>query len=112
MADKQFNVVRRKGTATFPADDSTVAVTTSEVINGIHRWLEWETPNLEDTDSTKIEIRSPSGGTFYDSGTQAESTRYTVGTEFPLTGTVDVVVTVEGTQSASQDVTYDIYYTE
>ena len=113
MSDKQFNVIRRRGTATFPADDTTVVVTTTETnINGLHRWIEWETPNLEGTDSTKIEVRSPSGGTFFDSGTVAESTRFTQGTVFPLPGIVDVVITVEGTQSVSSDITYDIYFTE
>ena len=111
MSDKQFNVNRRIGTVTIPTSDTVVVGTTTQVTNGLCRWLEFLTPAMEGTDSTQLDIVSSAGGTLYTSGTVAESTRTAAGTVFPVQGTISVTATAEGTQSAERDVVYDIYYT-
>jgi len=102
-------VERRSGTIAIATPGS--AGTEAIVINGLCRWLELLTDDMEDTDSTLLKVLSPSGGTLYQSGTTAESTRLTVGTVFPMHGTVSLEAHAEGTQSADKTLKYDIYYT-
>ena len=111
MSDKQVNVDIRRGTIVIPTDNTILAGTNSEVINGLCRWIEWVSDNMEDSDSTLLEIMSGESGTLYTSGTIAESTRTTIGTVFPMQGTISLVATAQGTQSGARDIPYGIYYT-
>ena len=110
MADKQYFVNRKDGTITIITSETVLAGTAKEALNGQMQWLEWVTANMQDTDSTKLDIVSSAGGTLYTSGTVAESTRFTVGTQFPVEGTISLVATAEGTQSASRAIIYSLYY--
>lgn len=110
MSDKQHNVVARRGTVTIttPAANGT----TTEIMNGLGRWVNFTTANMEDTDSTNFVLQDEFGGTVFSSGTKAESTTFSVGSTFPAYGTVTVIAVGEGTQSASREIPYSIIYEE
>lgn len=111
MADRHYQVDVRTGTITIPTSDTVTKGTNTEILNGECRWVEFTTPAMEDTDSTLLEIiTSERGGTIFSSGTKAESTTSQAGTIFPLYGTMKIVATAEGTQSAAVKVGYTIYY--
>jgi len=112
MSDKSYNTVVRRGTVVIPTSNTVTTGTNTEILNGRFLWLEWVTANMQDTDSTRLRIIGEDGGTFHDTGTVAESTRFTTGTEFPVAGTVEVVAVAEGTQSAARDVAYSFYIRE
>jgi len=106
-------MVTRRGTITVVgADDATLAGTSTQVINGLGRWIDFTTANMEGSDSTDISIVDEFGGTVYASGTKAESTTFSLGSVFPLYGTVTIVATAEGTQSASRTIPFGIIYEE
>ena len=111
MADKQFNVNVVKGTITIVTSDTVTTGTVSHVINGLARWTEWLTADMQDSDSTLIDVISPAGGSVFSSGTVAESTRFSIGSVYPLQGTWEIVATAEGTQDAAREIPYEIYYT-
>ena len=113
MAEKQHNMVVRRGTVTIVgADDTTTAGTSTQEMNGLVRWVDFTTANMQDSDSTNIVVVDEFGGTVYASGTVAESTTFSNGTTFPVYGTVDVVAVAEGTQSASREVPFGIILEE
>lgn len=110
MSDKQHNVNVRRGTITIatPAANGTV----THVLNGLGRHVDFTTANMEDTDSTNFVITDEFGGTVFASGTKAESTTYSVGSTFPMYGTVKFIAVGEGTQSANRSVPFGIIYEE
>lgn len=112
MSDKQHNVLIQKGTITIATSDTTMAGTVSARLNGLGRHVTFNTPNMESTNSTKVQVivtASPVG-TVFDSGTKAESSSFSIGSEFPLFGSVDIIATAEGTQSANRAIPYTLYY--
>jgi hypothetical protein len=112
MADKQHNMNARTGTVTIVTSDTVTTGTNSHVINGMGRWVDFTTANMQDTDSTNFVVVNEFGGTVFESGTKAESTTFGIGSEFPMHGTVDVVAVAEGTQSANRTIPYSITYDE
>ncbi len=112
MADKQHNMVARTGTITVVTSDTVVTGTNTHVINGLGRWVDFTTDNMEGSDSTNLTVRNEFGGTVFASGTKAESTTFGIGSVFPMHGTVDIVAVAEGTQSASVEIPYSITYDE
>ncbi len=110
MADKQHNINAVRGTVTIPTSDTVTSGTSTHVINGLARWVDFTTANMQDTDSTNVVVTNEFGGTVFASGTQAESTTFNFGSVFPLSGTVDVVAIAEGTQSANREVPFSITY--
>ena len=111
MADKTFNMNARRGTVviTTPAQNGTA---TELNMNGLGRWVDFTTADMQDSDSTNFVIKNEFGGTVYASGTVAESTSFSNGTQFPLYGTTTIVAVGEGTQSANRSVPYCITYSE
>lgn len=80
-------------------------------LNGILKQVVWITPNMEDTDSTKITVQDEKGYTLYESGTVAENGTYVLGTavqtyDIPLYGTTSLVFTAEGTQGGARSFPY------
>jgi len=111
MADKAYNVESLKGTVTIPASD-TVSTGTYTIgqVNGVTKNIFFTTPNMEDTDSTKMEIKNSSDAAFFDSGTKAESATSVVGSEVGIIPGDKIVFTAEGTQSAAAAITFDVRY--
>jgi len=117
LVDQNKAVKATYGTTTIVTSDTVTTGTTKLTINGILRGLTWVTPDMEDSDSTKLEILDEKGYVMYDSGTQAESGTYTkMGTalttsfQLPFYGTTSLVFTAEGTQSTDRKLIYYIKY--
>lgn len=108
MSDKQHNINVVNGTVTIstPAANGT----DTQTINGLGRWVDFTTANMEDTDSTNFVVTNEYGGTVFASGTKAESTGISVGSTFPMHGTSTIVAVGEGTQSADRTISYAITY--
>jgi hypothetical protein len=111
MADKTYNVESLKGTVTIPTSDTvTTGTQVIDVVNGVTKTLFFTTPNMEDTDSTKMEITNSAGAVFFNSGTKAESATSVIGSEVGIVPGDKIVFTAEGTQSASKAISFDIRY--
>ena len=95
------------GTVTIATSDTTMGGTVSIEVNGKLSAAQFTTADMQDSDSTLMTLVNEAGGTAFTSGTKAESTSYfmNVGTS-ALYGTTKVVMTAEGTQSASRSVPY------
>lgn len=101
------------GTITIPTSDTVTRGTSTHTATGLGRWITFTTANMELTNSTNfiIQLKNQAvNGTLYASGTVAESTTFSLGSVFPLYGTVDVVAVAEGTQSAAKTIPYTIFY--
>lgn len=102
-----------QGTITIPTSDTVSTGTNTIVATGLGRLVTFTTANMEDTDSTNFTIRPTSkaaNGTVFASGTVAESTTFSIGSVFPMHGTMDVVAVAEGTQSGARSIPYTIWY--
>jgi len=112
MADKTFNVESFKGTITIPTSD-TVTTGTQVIgqVNGVTKTIFLTTPDMQDTDSTKMEIVNSSDAVFFTSGTKAESATSVIGSEVGIVPGDKIVMTAEGTQSAARAIAFDIRYT-
>lgn len=110
MSDKNINMNYWTGTVTIPASDTVSTGTVTSVMNGLGRYVEWVTANMEDTDSSQLSARTAYGGTVFSTGTVAESTRFSVGSVFPAYGTLTWVVTAEGTQSGARTIPIHVWY--
>ena len=113
MADKSHDIETLNGTVVIATSESTTGGTNTYTgLNGLGRHVTFTTPNMEATDSTKLQvvIATSPNGTVFDSGTKAESSSFSIGSQFPLDGTVKVIATAEGTQSANKSVPFSIYY--
>jgi len=110
MSEKNVNMNRFDGTVTIPTSDTVVAGTLTTTMNGLARYVEWVTAAMQDTDSSQLSITTQNGGTVFATGTVAESTRFSVGSIFPVSGTMNLVVTAEGTQSAARAVEVHVWY--
>ena len=113
MSDKNHNVQVLSGTVVIATSETTTAGTNSYTfLNGQATHVTFTTPNMEATDSTKLQVVlvSSPNGTVFDSGTKAESSAFSIGSQFPLAETVRVVATAEGTQSANKSIPFSIYY--
>ena len=111
MSDKQYNVSSLKGTVNIPTSDTvTTGTATLDNISGLTQTVVFTTANMEGSDSTNFEIVNSDDKAFLTSGTKAESTTIVLGTAVPIITGDKIVVTAEGTQSASRDITYDIRY--
>lgn len=111
MADKNYNAHIKSGTIVIATSESTTAGTESNIgINGLVKHIILTTPAMEATDSTKLDIVSAIGGTFCTTGTKAESTTTSIGTEVFVVETDNLVATAEGTQSADVNIVYQIRY--
>lgn len=108
MADKAYNINEQRGTITIPTSDTVTTGTQTIVVNGLGKWVNFTTANMEDTDSTNLVITDRFGGTVFASGTKAESTTFSIGSEFPLHGTSQVVAIAEGTQSGARTIPFGI----
>ena len=109
MSDKTYNVESFKGTVVIPTSDT--VVTGTQVIgevNGLTHTIFLTTPAMEDTDSTAMTITNSADATFFNSGTKAESATSVVGSQVPIVKGDKIVMTAEGTQSASRSVVFDI----
>lgn len=103
------------GTTTIVASDTVTTGTAKIEVNGIIKQVVWVVPDMEDSDSTKLEISDEKGYEWFDSGTKAESATYIEGTsiqtyEIPLYGTTSLVFTAEGTQSTNRDIAWYVKY--
>lgn len=113
MADKGVNIVARRGTITIPTSDTVSAGTNTELnLNGLVRQVDFTVPNMEATNSTNLVITNEFGGTVFASGTKAESASYSVGSVFPIYGTVKVVAVAEGTQSEAKSIPFNLVVEE
>ena len=110
MADKHINMEVNRGTITIPTSDTVSTGTATIVVNGLGRHVDFTTANMEDTDSTNLVITDAFGGTVFASGTKAESTTFSIGSIFPLQGTMNIVAVAEGTQSGARVVPYGLIY--
>lgn len=112
MADKNRNINIQKGTITIATSETTTTGTVTANLNGIANHVTFTTPDMQSTNSTKLEVivtESPVG-TVFNSGTKAESSSFSIGSTFPLYGSVNIVATAEGTQAANKAIPYTIYY--
>lgn len=113
MADKAHNVEILSGTVTIATSETTTAGTNNYTsLNGLARHVTFTTPNMEATNSTRLQVvlTSSPNGTVFDSGTKAESSAFSIGSQFPLDGTTSIIATAEGTQSANKAIPFSIYY--
>jgi len=110
MSDKQRNVNVQSGTVTIATSDTTKAGTTTFTANGLAWFTGFTTPDMQSSNSTNLGVVMSPGGTIFSSGTKAESGTYQSGSQYPLYGTVSVVATSEGTESANRAVPYTIVY--
>lgn len=110
MADKSHNVNSRRGTITIVTSDTVTTGTNTQLVNGLGRWVDFTTANMEGSDSTDLIVKNEFGGTVFASGTKAESTQFGIGSVFPMHGTVEIVAVAEGTQSAEVTIPYNIVY--
>jgi len=99
-----------KGTIQIPTSDTVTTGTAANTLNGMGRGVTILPDNMEDTDSTKIELINSTGGAVFASGTKAESVASYVGSEFPMDTSMNWVVTAEGTQSGNRDIVYEVHY--
>ena len=111
MADKQFNVESKAGTIEIPTSDTVSTGTETPInINGLIKHVILTSDNMEGSDSTKLELVTKDDVSYLDTGTIAESTTTTFGTEVFVRDDDKIVVTAEGTQSAARDISYVIRY--
>jgi hypothetical protein len=111
MADKAYNVESFKGTVVIPVSDTvTTGTQTIGEVNGVTKNIFFTTPDMQDTDSTKMEIVNSAGVAFFDSGTKAESATSVIGSEVGIVPGDKIIFTAEGTQSANRSVAFDIRY--
>lgn len=110
MAEKNVNMNYWTGTVTIPASDTVSTGTVNTTMNGLVRYVEWVTANMQDTDSSLLTAVTPYGGTVFSTGTVAESTRFSIGSVFPVYGTVNWIVTAEGTQSAARTIPIHVWF--
>lgn len=110
MSDVQFQPYRYRGTVTIPTSDSVTAGTQTlgAGAEGLLKQAILVTADMEDTDSTNFEINNPEGDTYFESGTQAESSTVLIGSEVTIQPDDQVVMTAEGTQSANRSVVYEL----
>lgn len=104
------NWTNYQGTIQIPTSDSVTTGTAASTISGLIYGVTLKTPDMEDTDSTKIQLIDALGGTLLDSGTQAESTNIFYGTTRPVNTSMNWVVTAQGTQSANRDIIFAVHY--
>lgn len=110
MSDLQLNPLVYRGTITIPTSDTvstgTQTLTEAQACRTHH--LIFTTPDMQDTDSTAMSIVNASNETFFSSGTKAESTTTSVGSQVILISGDKVIMTAEGTQQAARAITYEI----
>lgn len=112
MADKQHNLNAITGTVTIPLSNSVITGTSVQLVNGLGRWVDFTTDDMEDTDTTNFVIVDEFGGTAFVSGAKAQSTTFGIGSVFPMYGTVTIVTVAQGTQSGARTIPYSITYDE
>lgn len=98
-----------QGTIVIPTSDTVTAATVSPSLAGLMRYITIVTPNMEGTGTATIRIVDAAGGTLFSQG-QNESVTAAYGSLVPLTTTMKLTATADGTQSAAATITYNIYY--
>ncbi len=110
MSDLQLNPYAHRGTIQIPTSDTIITGTQTLPLGAVGKTthLILTTPAMEDTDSTLMEVKNTNDEIFYTSGTKAQSTTTTTGSEVILVENDKVVMTAEGTQSGNVDIIYEI----
>lgn len=110
MSDLQLNPFAHRGTIQIPVSDTVLAGTQTLPLGAIGMTTHFilTTPAMEGTDSVLMEINNTNDETFYTSGTKAESSTTTTGSEVILMEGDKIVMTAEGTQSVNVDQVYEI----
>ncbi len=108
MAENTFNIERFTGTiaVTTPAAAGTVPM----FLEGMTKQIGVKIPDLTATGFGTLSIKQD-GYTQFNSGSQTEAGTYVVGSEVSFTGSQSVVFNADGTQSATVNVIFDIWYT-
>jgi hypothetical protein len=96
---KESNVWESVITATFDADDTT-ALSLALPLNGVLRHISFAIPQTTTSRTKQLQINDNGNNTVFDTGALANvagasTTNYSV--DEPLSGTIDVVVTIAGT---------------
>ena|SRR3990167_7854922 len=110
MSDLQVNPFLHRGTITIPTSDtvSTGTQVLTEAQSCLTTHIVLTTPAMEDTDSTLMQITNASDAVFFTSGTKAESTTTTTGSQIVTVAGDKIVMTAEGTQSAARAIVYEL----
>lgn len=103
-----YNIQRISKTITV-LNAGTTASATNVPLNGLLRGIQVNAPDLDSTNTYKLDITDQDGYTTYTKASIAENSRYTAFVDannqplqLPLSGTYTVAITTSGTQTADR----------
>ena|SRR3990167_786757 len=88
-----------------------VVGTTTSTINGVTKWITITTPDLSGTSTgtATVRITDSLGGTLFEKA-QAQSVTAAYGSAVPITTTMKLTATAEGTQAAAGTISLAVHY--
>jgi hypothetical protein len=97
------------GSIIIPTSDTVTAGTITPGLTGVMRFITLTTPAMTGTGTATVRIVDAAGGTLF-SQAQNESVVSAYGSIVPLTSTMIMNATANGTQSSAATVVYSLYY--
>ncbi len=107
--DMQTSGTFSLGTITIPTSDTVTTGTVTPGLSGVMRFITITTPDLTATGTATIRLIDSAGGTLF-SQAQNESVVAAYGSIVPLTSTMILTATANGTQASAMAIVYNIYY--